>query len=145
MGIIEELLAHPGTYVGLDRDPTTDRVSAARIVVTPLPGGAGVTFDFESFNTHDTDRVRGHAEHAILGRTNDGGSILVTGHVHADSVAVLRESQPGVFVMGAESSPFPLAIEIAVPGPGQLVYVWSFGPPGGEMVERDRAELTLAP
>lgn len=144
MGLIDDLMAHPGTYVGVDRDPTTDRVSAARIVVAPLPGGAGVTLDFESFNTHDTDRVRGHAEHAVLGRTHDGGSILVTGHIHADSVAVLRESQPGVFVLGAESSPFPVAIEISVPGPGRLVYVWSFGPPGGEIVERDRAELTLA-
>jgi hypothetical protein len=144
MGLIEELVAHPGTYVGLDRDPTTGRVSAARIVVAPLPGGAGVTLDFESFNPQE-ERVRGHAEHAVLARTHDGGSILVTGHLHADSVAVLREHQPGVFAVGAESSPFPLSIEVAVPGPGRLVYVWSFGPPGGEMVERDRAELTLVP
>jgi len=144
MGIIDELLAHPGVYVGLDRDPTTQRVSAARIVVSPLPGGAGVTLDFESFNTHDADRIRGHAERALLGWTHDGGSILVTAHIHANSVAVLRESDPGVFVLGDESSPFPLAIEISAPEPGKLVYVWSFGPPGGEIVERDRAELTLS-
>src|ERR1700737_4095199 len=98
MGIIEDLVAHPGVYVGLDRDPTTGRVSAAKMVVTPLPGGAGVTLDFESFNTQNADRVRGHAEHAVLGRTHRGGSILVTGHIHADTVAVLRESEPGVFV-----------------------------------------------
>jgi hypothetical protein len=144
MGIIEDLVAHPGVYVGLDRDATTERVSAAKIVVTPLPGGAGVTFDFESFNTHDADRVRGHAEHAVLGRTHGGGSILVTGHIHADTVAVLRESEPGVFVMGAEPSPFPLAVKISVPAPGRLVYVWSFGAPGEQIVERDRAELTLS-
>jgi hypothetical protein len=144
MGIIEDLVAHPGEYVGLDRDPTTGRVSAARIVVTPLPGGAGVAFDYESFNTHNPEGVRGHAEHAVLGRTHGGGSILVTGHIHADTVAVLRESEPGVFVMGAESSPFPLAVKISVPAPGRLVYVWSFGAPGGEIVERDRAELTLS-
>jgi hypothetical protein len=144
MGIIEDLVAHPGVYLGLDRDSTAGRVSAARIVVAPLPGGAGVTFDFESFNTHDPDRVRGHAEHAVLGRTHGGGSILVTGHIHADTVAVLRESEPGVFVMGAEPSPFPLSITISVPAPGKLVYVWSFGAPGDELIERDRAELTLA-
>jgi hypothetical protein len=142
MGIIDELLAHPGVYVGLDRDPTTQRVSAAKIVVTPLPGDGGVTLDFESFNPDET-RVRGHAEHALLGRTHGGGAILVTGHIHADSVAVLRESDPGVFVLGDESSSFPLAIEISAPEPGKLVYVWSFGAPGGEIVERDRAELTL--
>jgi hypothetical protein len=128
----------------LDRDTTTGRVSAARIVVTPLPGGAGVAFDYESFNTHDPDVVRGHAEHAVLGRTHGGGSILVTGHIHADTVAVLRESEPGVFVMGAEPSPFPLAVKISVPAPGRLVYVWSFGAPGEQIVERDRAELTLS-
>ena len=61
-----------------------------------------------------------------------------------ETVAVLRESEPGVFVMGAESSPFPLAVKISVPAPGSLVYVWSFGAPGGEIVERDRAELTLS-
>ena len=145
MDIIEGLLAHPGVYLGYDRDRKTGRVSAAKIVVTPLPGGAGVTLDFESFNTADKAPVRGHAEHAVLGRTHSGGLILVTGHIHANTVAVLRESKvPGVFVMGAESSPFPLAITISVPAPGKLVYVWSFGAPGEEIVERDRAELTLS-
>src|SRR5690348_17054795 len=101
MDIIEGLIAHPGVYLGHDRDPKTGRVSAARIVVTPLPGGAGVTLDFESFNTPDMAVVRGHAEHAVLGRTHGGGLILVTGHIHAKTVAVLRESKsPGVFVMG---------------------------------------------
>jgi hypothetical protein len=142
MGIIDELLAHPGVYIGMDRDPTTQRVSAARIVVTPLPGGAGVTLDFESFNSDNPDRIRGHAEHAVLGRVHGGGSVLVTGHIHADSVAVLRERDPGVFVLGDEPSAFPMAIEISVPEPGRLVYIWSFGPPGGEIAERDRAEVT---
>jgi hypothetical protein len=140
MGIIDELLAHPGVYIGMDRDPTTQRVSAARIVVTPLPGGAGVTLDFESFNSDNPDRIRGHAEHAVLGRVHGGGSVLVTGHIHADSVAVLRERDPGVFVLGDEPSAFPMAI--SVPEPGRLVYIWSFGPPGGEIAERDRAEVT---
>jgi hypothetical protein len=143
MGIIDDLLAHPGTYIGLDRDLPSGRVSAAKIVVTALPGGAGVTFDFESFNSLDADRVRGHDEHAVLGRTG-AGSILVTGHSHADTVAVLRETESGVFVLGAEPSPFPLAIRIEVPGPGQLVYVWSYGSPGEDLIERDRAEVTLA-
>ena len=146
MGIIEELLAHPGEYLGLDRDPTSGRVSAARIVVTALPGGAGVAIDFESFNADNPERIRGHAEHAVLGRTHGGGSVLVTGHSHADSVAVLRESEtePGLFELGGESSSFPLSIRIEVPGPGQLVYAWSFGRPGDEIVERDRAEVTLS-
>jgi hypothetical protein len=45
MGIVEDLLANPGLYVGLDRVLNTDRVGAAKIVVTPLPGNSGVTLD----------------------------------------------------------------------------------------------------
>ena len=140
------MVAHPGEYIGVDRDPTSGRASAAKIVVTALPGGGGVSLDYESFNADNPDRIRGHAEHAVLGRTHGGGSVLVTGHSHADSVAVLRESEtePGVFELGGESSSFPLSIRIEIPGPGQLVYAWSYGAPGGEVSERDRAELTLS-
>jgi len=55
---------------------------------------------------------------------------------------VLRESEPGVFVMGDEPSAFPVAITISVPEPGKLIHSWSYGRPGEEPVERDRAELT---
>jgi hypothetical protein len=148
VSIIDDLIANPGVYIGLDRAPdgTEDAhgTSAARIVVTPLPGNAGVTVDYETFNASDESRVRGHAERAIVGRTDGGGAVLVTGHIHADSVAVLREREPGVFVLGDEPSAFPMSISISVPSPGKLVYVWAYGMPGEEPVERDRAEVTLA-
>jgi hypothetical protein len=144
MGIVDDLIAHPGTYLGLDRGTEGRGDNAAKIVVTPLPGGAGVTLDYETFSP-DNETVRGHAEHAVLGRTHGGGAILVSGHSHAESVAVLRESEPGVFVMAGEPSAFPLAIRIEMPEPGRLIHAWSYGAPGGEPVERDRAELTLSP
>ena len=78
----------------------------------------------------------------MIGRTHGGGAILVTGHIHGDSVTVLRESEPGVFVMGDEPSAFPVAITISVPEPGKLIHSWSYGAPGEEPVERDRVELT---
>jgi hypothetical protein len=143
MGIVDDLIAHPGLYLGIDRDTDQRGASAAKIVVTPLPGGAGVSLDYETFNA-DKERVRGHAEHAVLGRTHGGGAILVTGHIHAASVAVLRESEPGLFVMGDEPSAFPVAISISMPEPGKLIHVWSYGAPGEEPTERDRAELTLS-
>jgi hypothetical protein len=143
MAIVDDLVAHPGVYLGIDRDADGRGESAAKIVVTALPGGAGVTLDYETFNA-DKDHIRGHAEHALLGRTHGGGAILVTGHIHADTVAVLRESEPGVFVMGAEPSAFPVAIRISMPEPGRLVHVWSYGRPGEEPIERDLAELTLS-
>src|SRR3954466_12896191 len=106
MGIVDDLLANAGTYIGIDLETRRGRDSAAKIVITPLPGGAGVSLDYETFNPADADRVRGHAEHAVIGRTHGGGAILVTGHIHGESVAVLRESEPGVFVMGDEPSAF---------------------------------------
>ncbi len=144
MGIVDDLLANTGMYIGVDRDADGRGASAAKIVVTPLPGGAGVTLDYETFDAAKEGRIRGHAEHAVVGRTHGGGAILVTGHIHGDTVAVLRESEPGVFVMGDEPSAFPIAITISVPEPGRLIHVWSYGAPGEDLVERDRAELTLA-
>jgi hypothetical protein len=141
VGILDDLLANPGIYLGIDRAPGRGGDSAAKIVIAPLPGGAGVTLDYETFNPNP-ERVRGHAEHAVIGRTHGGGAILVTGHIHGDSVTVLREREPGVFVMGEEPSAFPVSITISVPEPGKLVHSWSYGAPGEEPVERDRAELT---
>jgi hypothetical protein len=144
MSIIEDLIAHPGVYLGIDRDPEGRGAAAAKIVVTPLPGGAGVTLDYETFNADNEERVRGHAEHAVLGRTHGGGAILVTGHIHADTVAVLRETEPGVFSMSGEPSAFPVEIRISMPEPGRLIHSWWYAPPGEEPVERDRAELVRA-
>jgi hypothetical protein len=144
MGIINDLVAHPGVYLGVDRDADSRGLAAAKIVVTPLPGAAGVTPDYETFNADNEERVRGRAEHPVLGRTHGGGAILVTGHIHADTVAVLRESDPGVFVMGVEPAAFPVAIRISMPEPGRLIHIWSCGAPGEDPVERDRAELTLS-
>src|ERR1700730_12878982 len=144
MGIVEDLLANPGTYVGIDRDAGSRGSAAARIVITPLPGGAGVTLDYETFNPNNPDRIRGHAEHTIVARTHEGGAILVAGHLHANSVTVLRESDPGVFVLGADGSPFPVKIKLSMPEPGHLLHTWCYGAPGEEALERDIADLTLS-
>ena len=95
MTIVDDLLAHPGLYIGIDSDARSDLPGAARIVVTPLPGGAGVTLDYEVFNPSTPERIRGHVEHTMLARTHDGGAVMMIGHAHAQSVAILRESHPG--------------------------------------------------
>jgi hypothetical protein len=143
MGIVEDLLANPGVYVGIDQDTAGRGSAAAKIVVTPLPGGAGVALDYETFNPANEDRIRGHAEHAVIGRVHGGGAVLMTGHSHADTVALLRESDPGVFVLGDAPSAFPMAIKISVPEPGRLTHIWAYGAPGEDPVDRDRAELRL--
>ena len=145
MGIVDDLLQHPGLYLGIDHDTAGRGEAAAKILVAALPGGAGVTLDYETFNAANQDRVRGHHEHAVLARTHLGSAILVSGHIHADSVAVLHETSPGVFELRDEGSPFPMKITMSMPEPGQLVHSWWYGAPGEAAEERDRAELRLQP
>jgi len=145
MGIVDDLLQHPGLYLGIDHDTAGRGQAAARIVVTPLPGRAGVTLDYETFNPANPDRLRGHHEHAVLAHAHGGPAILVTAHSHADTVAILRETEPGVFELGDEGSPFPMKITISMPVPGRLHHSWWYGAPGEIAEERDRAELQLQP
>jgi hypothetical protein len=143
MPLVDDLLANTGTYVGIDAVVGFDERGAARIVVTALPGDSGVQLDYEILNPAHPDRVRGHIEHTIVGRTHDGGTVMVIGHPHASSVAVLRETDPGVFEVGAEGSPFPMRVELSVPESGRLRHSWWYGRPGGVAEERDVSELTL--
>ena len=142
MGIVDDLLASPGLYLGIDTVTGIDHRGAARIVVTELPGGSGVTLDYEVLNPANPERIRGHVEHTVLARTHDGGAVMVIAHPHADSLAILRETDPGTFELGPEGSPFPMKVVISVPEPGQLRHSWWYGPPGDEAVERDVSVLT---
>jgi len=60
MTIIDDLLANPGLYVGVDQLAGTDHTAVARILVTPLPGGAGVTLDYDVVNVATPRSSRGH-------------------------------------------------------------------------------------
>jgi hypothetical protein len=141
MALVDDLLANPGLYVGIDSVSDSDLRGAARIVINPLPGGAGVTLDYEIFNPATPDRIRGHIEHTMIARTNDGGTVMVIGHEHAPSVAILRETEAGRFELGTEGSPFPMRVDLSMPEPGQLRHSWWYGPPGEEAIERDVAVL----
>jgi hypothetical protein len=137
MGIVDDLLAHTGLYIGIDTVAGSDLRGAARMIVAPLPGGGGVTLDYEIFNPAQPDRIRGHVEHTMLARTHDGGVVMVIGHPHADTVAILRETESGRFELGAEGSPFPMRVDISMPEPGRIRHAWSYGAPGQDAVERD--------
>ena len=140
--LIDRLVASPGLYVGSQLDPTSgsnSAQSAARIVVTRLPGGSGVSLDYEALSPQNG---RVHAEHALLART-PGGVILVTSHSHADVTSVLHETEPGYFPANTNEAPFPMAIRLEVPEPGQLVYSWSYGRPGEAPVVRDVGTLMI--
>ena len=144
MGIIDDLLTNPGLYVGTDRVMDADRVGAARILLTPLPGQSGVALDYEIFNPSAPERLHGHVEHTMIGRSHEGPNLMVISDMHAPSIAVLHETEPGVFELCGEPSAYPMKVVISVPEPGRLHHAWWFGPPGDDAVERVVAELARA-
>src|SRR5262245_17882621 len=120
MSIVDDLIANAGLYLGIDHAQGDERrgptEGAARLLMTPLPGNTGVEIDYEIFNPATPDLVRGHVEHTVIGRTQDGGAVLVVGAPHGKSVHVMRETDRGVFeVVGDESSPYPAKLVISVP------------------------------
>jgi hypothetical protein len=141
MTIVDDLLANTGMYIGIDEAPRTDHRGAARVKVKALPGNSGVRLDYEIFNPATPDRLRGHIEHTMIGRTHDGGAIMVIGHDHADSLAILRETEPGRFELGDESAPFPMRVDVSMPEPGTIRHSWWYGMPGETLEERDIAML----
>jgi len=143
MGIVEDLLANPGLYLGIDRVAIAERQGAARMVVTPLPGRAGVTIDYEIFSADNPSRPRGHAEHTVVARTHSGNVVMVVADTNAASAVILRETDAGVFEIGDERAPYPMKVVLSVPEPGRLRHAWWYGPPGEAAVERDVSELTL--
>jgi hypothetical protein len=143
MAIVDDLLAHPGLYLGVDTVVGTELRGAARILVTPLPGGSGVALDYEIFNAANPDHVRGHVEHTIVARTHDGATVMVIGHAHATSLSIFTETQPGTFELIDASAPYAMKVMLSMPEPGRLRHSWWYGPSDGDAVERDVSELTL--
>jgi hypothetical protein len=141
MAIVDDLLDNTGVYVGIDTVTDSDLRGAARIVVRPLPGRAGVTLDYEIYNPQTPDRIRGHVEHTVIGRTHDGGALMVIGHDHSKSLTVLHETDPGTFELAGEKSPYAMKVVVSVPTPGRLRHSWWYGPADGEASERDVADL----
>jgi hypothetical protein len=140
--IVEALLSGVGLYCGPQLDPTDTTggsPSIARILVTALPGGAGVSMDYEVLSC---EGGRVHAEHAVLARTTKG-LVLVTAHNHSDTITVVSETEPGYFPAEDGNATYPMAIRLEVPEPGQLVYSWSYGSPGEPLVVRDVGTLRL--
>jgi hypothetical protein len=143
VGIVDDLLANQGLYIGKDTVVGTDLVGAARIEVAELPGRAGVRLDYEIFNALAPGPVRGHVEHTIIGRADDSSTVMVIAHTHGGAITILRESEPGTFEPGDSPTPYPMKVVVSVPEPGRLRHSWWYGPAGEDAVERDVAELEL--
>jgi len=141
--LVERLVANPGLYTGPQADPSDPDgpKSVARIMVTPLPGGAGVAMAYEVISAENGVV---HNEHAVLART-PRGVVLITAHTHADVATVLLETEPGLFPANDGDAPFPMAIRLEVPEPGHLTYSWSYGRPGEPLVVRDVGTVRVRP
>lgn len=142
--LVDRLLAQTGLYVGTSSDTRADAApQAARILVTALPGGCGVSFDYEGLNLRTSaERRFGHLEHALLARTPHGLA-LYAAHIHARVLTELRETEPGSFEPAEGASPFPMMIAIEVPAAGRLIYTWLFGEPGGGTEVRITGDVAL--
>jgi hypothetical protein len=143
MGILDDLLANPGLYIGKDTAVGRGLVGAARIVVSPLPGGAGVSLDYEVLNGLAPGPVLGHAEHTVVGKADDGSTLMVIAHTHGEGITILHETEPGVFEPGDGPVPYPMKVVVSMPAPGQLRHAWWYGSPGDEPAERDVAEVEI--
>lgn len=143
MGIVDDLLANPGFYIGKDTVVGHDLVGASRIVVAPLPGRAGVSLDYEVLNGLAPGPVLGHVEHTIVGRGDDGEAIMVIAHTHGEGITILHETDPGVFEPGDVPVPYPMKVAISVPSPGKLRHAWWYAAPGEPLLERDISELEI--
>lgn len=137
LDLVDQLLDQTGLYLGTTSDTRGDAApQAARILVTALPGGCGVSFDYEGLNlATSSERKFGHLEHALLARTGRGLA-LYTAHIHAPVLTELSETEPGAFEPAPDASPFPMTIRIEVPAAGRLLYTWSFG-------QRDDTEVRI--
>jgi hypothetical protein len=144
MGIVDDLLTNPGLYIGKDAVVGSDLVGAARIIVSVLPGRAGVSLDYEILNGLAPGPVLGHVEHTVIGKADDGTTVMVIAHTHGQGITILRESDPGVFEPGDGPVPYPMKVVVSVPEAGRLRHAWWYGSPGEHAVERDVAELELA-
>lgn len=104
-----------------------------------------MTLDYEIFNPSTPDRPVGHVERSLIGRTHRGSAVMVISDMHASSVAILRESKPGVFELGSEVAAYPMKVMISMPEPEHLHHSCWYGAPGEEPVERVVADLCRLP
>jgi hypothetical protein len=140
--LVDQLLAGPGLYVGKQSSHGDEQgEGVARVLITPLPGGAGVAMDYEVI-VGQAGIV--HDEHAMVTRTG-GGTVLVTTHTHSPVTAIVAEAEPGWFPADAAAAPFPMGVRIEVPEPGHLIWSWSYASPGEELTVRDVGDVRHVP
>ena len=142
MSILDDRIAHPGLYIGVDDVQGRDLRGVARMMISVLPGRVGVTLDYELLNAEAPGPVRGHVEHTLVARAHDGQTIMVIADTQAGSLTMMRETANGVF-QPSHPVPYPMKVVLSTPEPGRLRHAWWYGGEDGP-VERDVSTLRRA-
>jgi hypothetical protein len=112
------------------------------MAITPLR--AGVALDYEIFNPTTPDRLHGHMEHTMIGHSHEGPSVMAMSDMHASSLAILQETEPGTFELGGRAAAYPIKVVISIPESGRLHHEWWYGSTGDEAIKRVVADLSRA-
>ena len=135
--LLSALQDAPGVYVGTGDGPESGPFTA-RIAVSPSLDGLGCDIAYEAWDGPELK----HREQTLLAASMAGGAVLTVLCQELPGLAVLQESEPGVFTNGGSTEDFRIAIRISLDGP-ELVYSWSWAFPGADLREQSRAVVRL--
>jgi hypothetical protein len=136
MGLVSELAARVGTYIG-----TVDGIESgpciARLAIGVLPNG-GVSIDYEATTREDGLK---HREHSLLSEGPDGADELIAALSDVPFLLKLRRGESGRFVESTAFGPYEIEIEINVT-PKAITYAYWWANRGETLIEQSRATVT---
>ena len=135
--ILAGLRERPGVYVGEGDGPESGPFSA-RIEVSPSLDALGCDIRYEAWHGPE----HRHREQSLLAPSMEGGAVLTVLCQELPGLAVLTESEPGVFINGAGADGFRIRIGVSLDD-AELVYSWAWAFPGAELIEQSRAVVRL--
>jgi hypothetical protein len=133
--LLGRLATVPGLYRGRG-DGLESGPFVARIVLTSVLRGRGVTIDYEAFS--DSKGLQ-HVEHTLLTSGEGGRLELHVACLELPGVVRFVESRPGLF--NSYNGPLPARILVSAPRDGALSYGWWWSRDDSEPREQSRAEV----
>ncbi len=136
--IIDRVVSAAGRYRGTGDGVESGPFTAA-LDIEPILGGMGATIGYTATAADGTEL---HAEHTMLAFDMwSGEATMYVLCTELRGVGQLVQVSDSTFSNGRGVDGFEVQIEIALGD--DLEYVWSWGPPGEELIEQSRATLAL--
>jgi hypothetical protein len=133
--LLHRLAAAPGLYRGRG-DGLESGPFVARIKLTSVVRGRGVTIDYEAFS--DSKGLQ-HIEHTVLVAGEAGRLELHVACLELPGIVRFVETRPGQFT--SYDGPLPSRIVITAPSDGRLTYGWWWSRDQGDLREQSRADV----